>query len=573
MSVPVKPYPAESAQATRYSALGQQMAAQIQRGMKKHKVTGLSVALVDAGEVVWAQGFGYADKAAGRLADVDTVYKAGSITKLVTGSAIMQLVEAGQLELDAPIQTYLPELQIRYHAPTDRPITLRHIMSHSSGLPVDALHGMFSRNPESFHRSIDYLNATHAAYPPGTIATYSNLATDLLGVVIERVSGQSYPAYIRDRVLAPLGMSQSTVDDAAVNRQQLSLGYRKGKHQEEYPLRDLPAGNLYTTVLDLARFVEMALEQGQPILSPPAFAEMTREQTGKLEYDTGARFGLNWVLRQAELDYLGAVLCHNGGTLHFMSTLVVLPEQGLGVVVLANSAGSMALVQETANATLKAAARLKHGIEPPPPPPAPAEVIALPPEVAGQSAGYFASQLGGLRIEQRGRKLLAQLGGRTLHLRYHADGWLSPQYRLLGLIPIKIPALEQERFRVVEQNGQRILQVKEHGHSYLGGIAVEPPPPIHPAWRQALGKYRPEYLAGDFEAIKHLALIERHGQLMLRLNLGKLGGGIVAPLRTLSDEMALIEGLGRAMQETVYLREQEGTPELYFSGYRMIKAR
>lgn len=568
MNIPTQPYAVTSPLAPGYDALCQKMSTWIKRGMKRHRVTGMSVALVDGGEVVWAQGFGYADTDSKRLADAQTLYKVGSITKVFTGCAIMQLKEQGKVDLDVPIQRYIPELKVRYHTPTEKPITLRAIMSHTSGLPVDCVRGMFTRHPEHFSRAIDFINDMHAAYAPGTLATYSNLGTDLMGVIIERVSGERYADYLQRHILSPAGMHHSTVDDQRVDRNTLSLSYRRHKYREEYPLRSLPAGNLHSSVLDMARFIDVALQRGRPILSPASFSEMTVNQTTHSRYDSGIAFGLNWVVQRPGLDYLGPVYWHSGGTIHFMSTMVVLPRQGLGVVVLSNSAGSLEFVEETASEILKAAAHTKHGIERPAPSSRP-KLAPLPAEIARATAGTYATLLGPVRVEQKDGGLRAHMSGKTLQLRYHSDDWFSLRYKLLGLIPIPSKELAAVRIRIAEVDGNKILLAEENGVTYIGGQAHRPEP-LCEVWHSRVGTYRIDYPEGDYHWIDKARLKEQDGFLILSTSFGRLGTAIIT-LRPLNDDMAIIEGLGRGMQETIYVSGEGKSTELTYNGLRLIR--
>lgn len=570
MAVPRKTYESESTKANQYLALREEMSDWVVRGMKKHKVTGMSIALVDEGDIVWAEGFGFADKANKRQADVNTLYKVGSITKVFTGTAIMQLVEQGKVDLDVPIQQYIPELKPKYHTATKKPITLRSIMSHTSGLPVDALHGMFNRHPEPFHKAIDYINDVHAPYEPGTIATYSNLGTDLLGVVIERVSGQRYADYMRDNILKPLGMESSTFDTKQVDQEKMSLTYLGHRYHEEFDLRSLPAGGLNSSARDMTRFMTAAMNQGKPILSPTAYKQMLTRQTAHTRYRSGEEFGLNWVLRLPKLDYLGPVAWHNGGTINFMSSMVVLPDQGLGVVVLSNSARSIEFVGEASSEILMKAARVKHGIAPPEEK-TEAKITAVPTEVAQATAGFYATLMGPAWIEQKGKKLKVRLAGKSLNLNYYEDGWFSMQYKLFGIIPLPIKQLQGFRLRVVEEKGEKLLQVSEGQAIYLGGIAVQPAP-INDAWRAALGKYQVNYVEDDYPWIKRMELKQQDGVLVAAANFGKLGA-ISLLLKPISNDMAIIDGLGRSFQETVYLKQKDGSPHLYYNGFNLTKVK
>jgi CubicO group peptidase (beta-lactamase class C family) len=211
--------------------------------MKKRDVTGLSIALVDDQRVVWPEGFGYADKAGNVPASPETVYRAGSISKLFTATAAMQLAEREKLDIDRPLGDYLPGFSIRTRFADSAPVTPRSIMTHHSGLPSDYLRGMWTRNPEPFTRVSDRLKDEYAANPPGTVFSYSNLGITLLGDAVGKVAGRDFASHLRDEILLPLGMSRSSFSPSADRTPLAAKGYRKGAEAEEPSLRDVPGGN------------------------------------------------------------------------------------------------------------------------------------------------------------------------------------------------------------------------------------------------------------------------------------------------------------------------------------------
>jgi len=550
-----------------YTAIQTKLSTAIKKGMKKHKIVGMSLALIDDGEVVWAEGFGYADRENKRLADKNTLYKVGSITKVFTAIAAMQLVEKKQLNLDAPVQTYIPELDIKYHTPTNNPITLRHLMNHTSGLQVDQMAGMFNKNPEHFSNVIDFLNKNHAAYAPGTIATYSNLAMDLVGVIIERVFGQSFEAYMTDNLLTPLGMSQSVLREKNTNPLLMSLGYKKGKFHEEYPIRSVPAGNLHSNVVEMSQFIGSILQEGAPLISRHSFKEMTRIQTDDTKFDSGAKFGLNWFLQNPQLDYAGKFLSHNGGTMNFISSLMILPEKKLGVIVLSNSAMQIQFIDETATQTLQQALKVKHGLSPPPKKTWP-EIISPPDEAVSILCGNYVTPLGFAKIDQDKKGLFANLLHKKIRLKYHKDGWLSLKFKLFGLIPIPLPGLNKIRIQTRKIAGEKILYAEEHDAVYITG-KIFSANAISPIWRSRLGEYKVDYRDGDYHWAKKIVLTERDGILFFNIKDQQIGGSLLI-INPLNECMAIFEGIGRAMQETIYAKGEYEKSEIFYSGYRLI---
>lgn len=164
-----------------YSALQSSVSAQVDSGMKALGVKGLSVAFVDGGRVPRARGFGVADAEAGIAADVDTVYEAGSVSKLFTATAILQLAERGKIQLDRPVEDVLTDFCIRSRFASSEAITPRRLLTHHAGIPEDMSQGSFSSTPVPLARQVAKLADEYLAYPPGQIGTYSNVGFNVLG--------------------------------------------------------------------------------------------------------------------------------------------------------------------------------------------------------------------------------------------------------------------------------------------------------------------------------------------------------------------------------------------------------
>ena len=168
----------------------------INREMKKKKTVGLSIALVDGEHIVWQQGFGYADKENKVKATPETIFRAGSISKLFNAMATMKLSEQGNLDIDRPLANYLPEFQIKTRFGSTDGITPRTIMTHHSGLPGDWVDGMWSKDPPSFTRLAHLIKDEYVAYPPNTVLSYSNLGVTLLGHALENTSKTPYANFL-----------------------------------------------------------------------------------------------------------------------------------------------------------------------------------------------------------------------------------------------------------------------------------------------------------------------------------------------------------------------------------------
>jgi CubicO group peptidase (beta-lactamase class C family) len=269
-----------------YAKVAQYVSALVRYEMKKRDVTGLSIALVDDQRVVWAEGFGYADKAGKIPASPETVYRAGSISKLFTATAAMQLAEQGRLDIDRPLGDYLPGFSIRTRFVDEAPVTPRSIMTHHSGLPSDYLKGMWTRNPESFTRLADRVRDEYAANPPGTVFSYSNLGVTLLGDAIGKVAGRDFVSHVRDEILLPerkLGVvvlansdtSGRVVGKVAAEALKLALEAKTGDRQPE---REKPEGGE-------GSLSQEALQRYEGWYATPVGAVSVRKTSGGLRAD------------------------------------------------------------------------------------------------------------------------------------------------------------------------------------------------------------------------------------------------------------------------------------------------
>src|SRR3970040_2266052 len=215
----------------------------ILRSMRKAGVPAVSIALVDDQQLVWAEGFGCGDRARRVSATPETVYQIGSVTKIVSALAVMQLVEQGRMQLDRPITDHLPEFSMHSRWPRAAPITPRALLCHHSGLPTYLLKGFFSDC--SLTGLLHELRDEHLAFEPHTVFNYSNLGYNLLGLALERVTGRPYAEAVREQLLAPLGMRQTGfVPDGHIDAR-LARGYVHDRPMSPTPIRDIPAGGLY----------------------------------------------------------------------------------------------------------------------------------------------------------------------------------------------------------------------------------------------------------------------------------------------------------------------------------------
>jgi CubicO group peptidase (beta-lactamase class C family)/D-alanyl-D-alanine dipeptidase len=341
----------------RYADVGGALTPMIERLRAQHAIPAISLALVDGSRIVWARGFGWADSAAGVAADAATVYRVGSVSKLFTDMAVMQLVERGELTLDAPIDRYLPDFHPRN--PFGGKITIRELTSHRSGLTREPPVGHYFDDTEpTLEATVASLNGTSLVYRPAARTKYSNAGVAVLGYVLERTRREPFGDYLQHTVLEPMGMSQSAFEPLPRLGPHLATGQMWTLHGRRFAaptfqLGEGPAGSLYTSVLDLGRFLSVlfaggATPDGQRVLAKATLDSMWTPQYASPGDTSGIGIGF-WVGRLNGHRAIG----HDGAIYGFATTLLALPDDSLGVVVVASLDVMNAATDDIAAAALR----------------------------------------------------------------------------------------------------------------------------------------------------------------------------------------------------------------------------
>ena len=230
----------------------------VQREMADKELPGIAILLVDDQNIVWQKGYGYSDPQAKTLITDDTIFRVGSVSKLFTDIAVMQLVEQGKLDLDAPVTNYLPEFKPRNSF--KKPITLRQLMSHRAGLVRETPVGSyFDSSDATLSETVKSLNQTALIYEPETRQKYSNAGIATVGYVLEKTQNQQFADYLKSELLDPLGMKNSSfkpTPEITKNLAKAEMWTVFGKKFEAptFELGIAPAGSMYTTTGDLATF-------------------------------------------------------------------------------------------------------------------------------------------------------------------------------------------------------------------------------------------------------------------------------------------------------------------------------
>lgn len=317
--------------------------AYVEAQMRALRIPGLALGIVQGEQVVHLKGFGRADHD-GQPVTPQTPFQINSLGKPMTGVAIMQLAEAGKLDLDAPVQRYLPWFRVADEAASAQ-ITIRHLLYHTSGLPTmagitRALSG--DDRPDALESQVRELRSVQLSRPVGQAYAYSNAGYMVLGLLVQQISGQPYEAYMHEHIFAPLDMRQTFTDWSQARAHGAASGHRYWLGvpiASDMPVNraSLPAGaHMSACVEDVGHFLIAELNGGRfgkvALLSPSRIAEMQRpviaQGDGRPSYAMGWNVGL-----------IGDALAisKGGASADFMSLMILLPERQLGLVVLMNS--------------------------------------------------------------------------------------------------------------------------------------------------------------------------------------------------------------------------------------------
>lgn len=310
--------------------------------LEHYAIPGAVVAVVKDDEILFARGYGIADASADHEVSAErTLFPIGSMSALFTWSAVMQLVEAGTLDLHADVNTYLSEPIIPATFP--EPVTLAHLLTHTAGFE-DRLSNLFSFRQEELIPLETFITEERPrrVYPPGEVVAYSNYGAALAGYIVQDVSGQAYEEYIAEHILEPLAMEQTSAQQPlpASLVEDLAQGHVEGTSGELYLLdeysRATPASGVSTTATDLAHFLIAHLQDGRyrshRLMEPETARTMHEQHYTSDQRIAGLTYGfMEWDRNNQH------ILWYPGATATFMSLCMLLPEHDTGVFVAYNS--------------------------------------------------------------------------------------------------------------------------------------------------------------------------------------------------------------------------------------------
>ncbi|MDE2683935.1 MAG: serine hydrolase [Chloroflexota bacterium] len=481
----------------------------LRRWLAAVPAAGLAVSVTDRRRTLYVGGLGHADLAARRPVTAGTTFQIGSIGKSMTALAVLQLVQSGRLDLDAPVSTHLPwfAMPSRYG-----PITLRHLLSHTAGLPAGT-----DFTPAARYEGFA-LRETEAAWEPGSRFHYSNTGYKLLGWLLEDITGQDYGSVIRRRVLEPLGMAATEPVITHATRHRMAAGYvplhddRPCRLSDtlipatwmEYPVGD---GSQASTAADMARYARVWLNGGRgdagAVASPAMHSMMTTpaismSRGDAYQHDYGYGFGI--ISHQADGHHF---VGHGGSTVGFRAIMLTDQTDGLGVVMLCN--GSDVDTYAPARYALQFAAAIGNGQPAPEPPeiPDPTRVAD-----AQRYAGTYVDERSGnsLCVNAEGDRLMVNRPvGADIMLEHISGNAFCAPHDDFDPFPLRFGSREDgDDAPMVEIHHGPAVYVREGS----APLAVEAPCP--PEWGAFSGHYR-----SHAPYVSNFRVILRRGRLYL----------------------------------------------------------
>ncbi|WP_019912684.1 cyclic peptide export ABC transporter [Paenibacillus sp. HW567] len=318
----------------------------IEKNMQEGKIPGASVVIVKGDQTVYNKGFGDSDVAAKRPVTPETLFELGSTSKAFTALAVLSLEKQGLLHMKDPVQKYLPWFQVVYTGENGSgqhdgiaEITLEQLLHHTSGLPFDTLSDIpVGEDEQALERTVRAVVGEKLDFYPGDRFQYASINYDILGLVIEQVTGESYETYLENNVLNPLGLKNTYLFRQEAEQHEMARGYRIGflkarEYQAPVYRGNTPAGYIITNGNDMAAWLKIQMgERAEAALDADLIIRSHQPDRSVFPGVDGSSYAAGWFVYQKG----SGELSHGGSNPNYSSSVVFRPEEKIGVAVLAN---------------------------------------------------------------------------------------------------------------------------------------------------------------------------------------------------------------------------------------------
>jgi CubicO group peptidase (beta-lactamase class C family) len=551
-----------------YSKLIKESEDFIVQKMESDNIVGVSAAIIINDSVIWKKGFGYADKENNVPMTVNTVVNIASATKTFTALAIMQLQGKGLLDINQPLNKYLPQFNPKTRGENLDDVTIKSIITHSSGIQTDVLKNG-DLGSGKYTDVLGFINESYLLYPPGLVESYSNSGYNILGHLIKQVTGQDYPEYIHKNILTPLGMSNSGfIMDSLKNRTKV---YSGGKSINEYWYRDIASGGIYTNINDFAKYVKGLLDAynglNSSIIKTSSIQEMFTLQCDNVLIESNKK-GLGWFMFKNDSVF---AVTHAGDGAFGHAEICLIPGKNSAVMILINSAEGEDLKRDFCLNFIS-----KYGLSIPDiiPPPFIKEIqkeiklVDLPDDILQKHSGDYAQGFSFLTISVEDKNLIMIRDNKRYLLKALSENEFLPSEKVVEDYIYQ----KDERYCFNDFGTFHLLFHKVgNKESRLG---------------YKLNKYNTSLMSkklGSYEHFGYQLLVSdtKFNAAELSLSEGRVlmlklitnDGEFAFPLNVISNEYAVTSGLGTGFGYTIKFTEDKKYYIINFGGitFRRIK--
>jgi len=533
----------------------------IRNNLKQQRIPGAAVALVHEGQVIFSQCYGYADTERKVAVTEDTYFMIGSMTKSFTALAVLRLIEQGKIDPNADITNYIPKFSIRSFQDLEVPITVNHLLTHTSGLMIDYYARFNGENKYSNADLFSKLQNEYLCFKPGSAYKYSNIGYRLLGLVVEQVTGDRFESYIENEVFKPLGMNKSTFDYTNDMALHLSKGHNGDTEISRHDNEDKSAAGLFSTLKDLSVFLKFLtsrdIQSSGGINNGKIIDSILKNVNPAIDtfYDNKNIYSSGWSLNFYQYNGIDAVLSNSGSINGFSTAMTYIPEERLGIIILTNSSlgwkanmdiiarGLCGIIDVAGSpGTRKPFAENKEDIQ----------LTAEYESLCGRYVGF------GLIVDilQEENRLLAKFKGPAANLIPEGDGVFKPVIRILfiDIDVARFTEYERIRFRFgSNQRGEKFLFMEARIGESTFSI------PLHHSQKsnipETYSRYYSTWVLDDIDTYPNilkvylpsnrLVFFEKDGWPMIKINTW-MGDGLLL-LVPLSENLARIAGSGEVI--------------------------
>jgi CubicO group peptidase (beta-lactamase class C family) len=543
-----------------------ELAERMSDAVSGRRAGGMGLALIVDGHVRWQHASGYADRSTREPFSAETRLPVGELSRLHTATIALRLSERGELDLDAPVSRWLPELFAADVAPESQP-SVRQLLAHQSGLPWTWLRGSW-RRPQDPPVMLDRAAALHRSHAPGQLTVVSNLGYAALGDVLEAAADLPYAELLAREIVDPLGLTATSIDHVGA----MASAHREAKIEPAWIARDASAQGVVTNLADLAQLVAAlmpGIPRDAPLLQADQLALMTTAANTGLALDLGNAQGVPWSLSTSVRPGVGRVASLVGIAPGFRAEARIALDHAVAVVAVANFDSARAsmfdLSADAFDALLeiRAAAPPRDRDRPLP------ERVPWPVGVDRDvPADRYVTPGGELMIEPRPSGFRARTAGLRFRADPRGDDWFRARYDLLGVFPVGFDRLNRVAIAPAKIGETRALIGFAADRWFLLGTAYEP---VRSDAGDLIGEYRIANADGLLEAaeIDRVTLEERAGQLVATYLIPFVVDiEPVIPLRRIDADTVLTEGLGPNQGERLVFDLSGPEPAFTYSGYR-----